>query len=187
MKNDKIIIKIIVIFLLIAVIIAFNYFIYMFVKEKTVTLPNSINYSKKELFDISKDYVESFCNYLKAGKYENAYEMLHERSQIDLFSAQVAQFTDLMKTKYFNGEQKYKTFEIRESSKDNISEKNLFHAYYDIKILCSNEVVKDTSLYYKDRIIYADVVKVEEGLKIVLSLEEDKIEKEETNKEEIKE
>ena len=113
--------------------------------------------------------------------------MLHERSQIDLFSAQVAQFTDLMKTKYFNGEQKYKTFEIRESSKDNISEKNLFHAYYDIKILCSNEIVKDTSLYYKDRIIYADVVKVEEGLKIVLSLEEDKIEKEETNKEEIKE
>lgn len=171
----KIIIKIILIVLLIFIIVSFDYYIYMFIRNEANLISNSAEFVEKEAFDFSKDYVESFFNYLQSGNYENAFEMLHDNCKKELFNSDIEIFKGIIKSKYFNEELKNKDFEIKDSSKGNVNNEKIFHAYYEISIVCNNSSLKDSSQFYKDKVILADVVKINGRLKLVLNLDQFKI------------
>ncbi len=171
----KIIIKIILIVVLCYVIISFNYYIYMFIQSEAKLVSNSADFEEKEVFDFSKDYVETFFSYLQTGNYDSAFEMLHDNCKKDLFNSDIERFRDLIKSKYFNEELRNKDFEIKESSKGNVNNEKIFHAYYEVSIICNNQNLKNSSEFYKDKTILADVVKVNGNLKLVINLDQFKI------------
>lgn len=170
--DKKIIFKIIFVVLLFVIIVSFDYYIYMFIKSGSNSLPHSVDYVEKNIFDVSKDYVNSFFYFLENGNYEEAYNMLHQNSKMDLFDSNLNKFIARINSKYFSEEFKYKTFAINNSSKENINEGTIFHAYYEVKVNCSSESLKNTSDFYKDRNILVDVVKSNGEFKIVLNFEE---------------
>lgn len=168
MKN-KIIFKIIFVILLFIGIVSFNYYIYMFIKSQSNTIPHSVEYTEQNILDISKNYVESFFSSLKEGKYEQAFKLLHESSKEKLFDSNLEKFENKMKEKYFNEEVGQKTYVISGSGNQNINKDNIFHAYYKVDVTSSNSALKNTSDFYKDKTIFVDVVKNNGEFKIVLN------------------
>ena len=167
--NKKIIVKIIFIIILFLLVVLFDYYIYMFIKEDSKNLPNSVEYVEKDIYTISKEYVETFFNLLNEENYNQAFELLHESTKEKLFDSNIEKFENKIKAEFFNKELGSKEYAIKDGNVKNVNEKNIFHAYYEVNVNCSNETLKDTSYFYKDRTIFVDVVKNNGDFKIVLN------------------
>ena len=125
--------------------------------------------NKKDIYSISKEYVETFFNLLKEENYSQAFELLHDSSKEKLFDSNIEKFENKIKSAYFNKELGSKEYVINNGNRKNINKENIFHAYYEVNVNCSNATLKDTSYFYKDKTILVDVVKNNGDFKIVLS------------------